>query len=130
MTKRNEHTFQFKANQIAEAAEKQALYHEKRLAFWKKEYDHAVVIVEKTIGAKLIRQRVTGGYRIDVVVDYGDPTAYKRLNEAFEKMESHRESAEQFHSDHQVYSTQADRSYEMALDDVQYYHLDGREQEE
>jgi hypothetical protein len=36
MSKRNEHTFQFKANQIAEAAEKQAVYHEKRLAFWKK----------------------------------------------------------------------------------------------
>jgi hypothetical protein len=85
MSKRDEHTFQFKAKQIAEAAEKQAIYHEKRLKFWKKEYDGAVVIVEKTIGAKLIRQQLTHGYRIDVVVNYGDPSAYVRTKEAFEK---------------------------------------------
>src|SRR5664280_1723375 len=112
MSKREEHTFQFKAKQIAEAAEKQAVYHEKRLKSWKKEYDSAVVIVEKTIGAKLIRQQLTHGYRIDVVVNYGDPSAYERTKEAFEKMESHRESAEGFRSDHQVYATQGDRTYE------------------
>jgi hypothetical protein len=44
----------------------------------------------------------------------------------FEKLESHRESAEHFYSDQHVYSTQGDRIYEMALDDVQYYHLDDR----
>lgn len=130
MSKRDEHTFQFKASQIAEAAKKQAIYHEKRLKFWKKEYDGAVIIVEKTIGAKLIRREVTGGYRIDVVVNYGDPSAYERTNEAFEKMESHRESAEGFRSNQQVYATQGDRTYELALDDVQYYHLDGRAEEE
>ncbi len=130
MSKRNEHTFKFKANQIAEAAEIQAIYHEKRLAYWEKEYNDNVLIVEKTIGAKLVRQQMTRGYRIDVVVDYGDPSAYRRLNEAFEKMESHRELAEQFWSDQKVYSTQGDRSYDMDLGDVQYYHLDGRAQEE
>jgi len=130
MSKRNEHTFQFKANQIAEAAEQQAVYHEKRLAFWKKEYNHAVVIVEKTIGARLIRRELTNGYRVDVEVDYGDPSAYRRMNEAFDKIESHRKFAEAFRSDQQVYSTQGDRSYEMAVDDVQYYHLDGRSQED
>jgi hypothetical protein len=130
MSKRDEHTFQFKAKQIAEAAEKQAIFHEKRLNFWKKEYDRAVVIVEKTIGAKLIRREVSNGYRVDVEVDYGDPSAYRRMNEAFDKMESHREFAEQFRSDQQVYATQGDRTYELALDDVQFYHLDGRAEED
>ena len=130
MSKRNEHTFQFKANEIAEAAMKQAIYHEQRLNYWKKEYDSAVRIVEKTIGAKLVKHRLTRGYRIDVVVNYGDPSAYSRLQEAFTKIGTHSESAEQFRSDQQVYKTQGGRLYELALDDVQYYHLDGRVQEE
>jgi hypothetical protein len=130
MSKRNEHTFQFNAIEIAEAAKKQAVYHEERLVFWEKEYDDAVVIVENTIGAKLVKRQLTRGYRIDVVVNYGDPSAYSRLQEAFEKIETHRQSAEQFRSDQQVYSTQGDRIYEIDLDDVQYYHLDGRVQEE
>jgi hypothetical protein len=130
MSKRDEHTFQFKAIEIAEAAEKQAVYHEQRLKYWKKEYDNAVRIVEKTIGAKLVKQQLTRGYRVEVVVNYGDPTAYSRLQEAFRKIETHRKFAERYRSDQQVYSTQGERFYELALDDVQYFRLDGREQEE
>jgi hypothetical protein len=130
MSKRDEHTFQFKAIEIAEAAEKQAVYHEQRLKYWEKEYDSAVRIVNNTIGAKLVKQRLTRGYRVEVVVNYGDPSAYSRLQEAFRKIETHRKSAEEFRSDQQVYSTQGERFYELALDDVQYYHLDGRVQEE
>jgi hypothetical protein len=130
MSKRDEHTFQFKAIEIAEAAEKQAVYHEKRLKYWEKEYDSAVRIVNNTIGAKLVKHRMTGGYRVEVAVNYGDPTAYSRLQEAFRKIETHREFAERYRSDRQVYSTQGERFYELALDDVQYYHLDRREQEE
>ena len=130
MSKRNEHTFQFKAIEIAEAAEKQAVHHEQRLKYWEKEYDGAVRIVQNTIGAKLVKQRLTRGYRVEVVVNYGDPSAYSRLQEAFRKIETHRESAEQFRSDQQVYKTQGERLYQLALDDVQYYHLDGRVQEE
>ena len=130
MSKRDEHTFEFKAIEIAEAAEKQAVYHEQRLKYWEKEYDSAVRIVQNTIGAKLVKQRLTRGYRVEVVVNYGDPSAYSRLQEAFRKIETHRKSAEEFRSDQQVYSTQGERFYELALDDVQYYHLDGRVQEE
>jgi hypothetical protein len=39
MSKRDEHTFEFKAIEIAEAAEIQAIYHEQRLNYWEKEYD-------------------------------------------------------------------------------------------
>jgi hypothetical protein len=130
MSKRDEHTFEFKAIEISEAAEKQAVYHEQRLKYWEKEYDSAVRIVNNTIGAKLVKQRLTRGYRVEVVVNYGDPSAYSRLQEAFRKIETHRKSAEEFRSDQQVYSTQGERFYELALDDVQYYHLDGRVQEE
>lgn len=130
MSKRNEHTFQFRAIEIAEAAEKQANYHEQRLKYWEKEYDSAVRIVQNTIGAKLVKQRLTRGYRVEVVVNYGDPSAYSRLQESFRKIETHRESAEQFRSDQQVYKTQGERLYQLAVDDVQYYHLDGRVQEE
>ena len=130
MSKRNEHTFQFKANEIAEAAMKQAIYHEKRLAYWEIEYDDNVDIVRRTIGAEIVKRQLTRGYRIDVVVNYGNPSAYSRLQEAFEKIGTHRESAEQFRSDQQVYSTQGDRIYEIDLNDVQYYHLDGRVQVE
>ncbi len=37
MSKREDHTFKFKAIEISAAAEKHAIYHEQRLKFWEKE---------------------------------------------------------------------------------------------
>ncbi len=78
----------------------------------------------------MVKQPLTHGYRIEVAVNYGDPSAYNRLQEAFRKIGAHREAAERYRSDQQVYYTQGECLYDLALDDVQYYHLDGRGPEE
>lgn len=68
---------------------------------------------------------MTGGKRADVVVDHGDPSAYKRMQEAFEKIGNHREAAERYETDARIYETQRDRTYELSADDVHYFRLAG-----
>ncbi len=127
---RADHLFTFHADEIADAARGEAKYHEDRLAYWKGEYEVAATRVEETIGAKIDRQQVTGGERVVVVVDYGDPAAYKRLQEAWEKSADHREAAERFRTDERLYGTQSNRVYELTTEDVHYYRLGGGPRED
>lgn len=130
MAKRHEHTFEFTASTIARAALSQAAYHEDRLEYWKGEFEKSGDTVKKTAKIEFREQQVTGGSRIDIAVNYGDPIAYRRMMEAQDKIQEHRKLAEAFRSDSTVYSTQTNRLYEMAVDDVRFYRLDGRPQEE
>lgn len=130
MSNRDKHLFQFTAQQIAEAAKCEQEYHAGRMNYWKNEYDTSVKDVESTIGAKLVRKPVTGGYRVDVEVNYGDPLAYARMQESFQKISFHRDFAERFATDAKVYGTQHDRSYELSTEDVHYYRLGGGQREE
>lgn len=122
---RTEHRFQYSAELIARAALAEAEYHQDRLGFWQHEYTAAAERVRATAGIALRAFQVTGGERIDVVVDYGDPAAYKRMQEAWAKMVEHRHAEERYHSDAAVYQTQADRAYELDLEDVRYFRLGG-----
>jgi hypothetical protein len=130
MTKRMEHTFQFKASEIAAAAKAEADYHEDRAAHWQIEYDHNIGTVEATIGAKVTRRAVTMGEKLDVVVDYGDPEAWAQVRRANQKMRQHREEAEQFLADHYLYATQGDRVYDLDTADVHHYRLGGGPRDE
>lgn len=120
---RNEHLFQFSAHDIAQAALVEAAYHRDREVYWRAEFDAAVAIVESTIGARVERQAITGGYTVDVVIDRGDPAAYSRMQRSFSKAQKHAEDAELYESDAAVYGSQFDRSYEMSRADVQYFRL-------
>jgi len=123
MTERSKHLFRFKASEIAAAATREAEYHEERAEYWRSELDDATDRVMETASIKLEKQAITGGYHPTVVVDYGDPAAYQRMQEAFRKEHSHKEEAEEFRSDSIVYGTQGDREYELDIDDVHYYRL-------
>jgi hypothetical protein len=127
---RTEHEFQFQSHSIAKAAKEEAEYHEERLRYWQDAYENAAEVVEATIGAKLVRQPITGGFQVSVVVDYGDKDAYDRMQQAFQKISDHRAAAERFRSDEKVYGTQNDRVYELSLDDVHYYRLGGGPRED
>jgi hypothetical protein len=127
---RSEHAFQFKASEIAAAAGAEANYHETRTVYWQLEMDSAYKRVEATIGARIQQQPITGGWRADVVVDYGDPAASRRLNEAGNKVQRHREAAERFRTDERLYGTQADRVYELSTEDVHYFRLGGGPRED
>lgn len=130
MTKRTEHLFQFTAYKIASAAAIEAEYHEQRVMYWQTEMDEAYKRVEATMSARIQQQPITGGWRADVVVDYGDPAAYRRLNEAGNKIHSHREAAERFRTEQQIYETQRERMYDLDTDDVHHYRLGGGPREE
>lgn len=130
MSKRSEHTFQFKAFEIAEAAAIEAAYHEERLEHWQHRSAEALVIVRETVGAKITERHVTGGTEVDVVVDYGDPEAWREYQTAFGKIRSHREAAERYRTDQRVYETQNVRVYELDTDDVHHFRLSGEPRED
>ena len=122
---RKQHTFEFLASDIAEAAASEAEYHRARKTYWEEEYEISVKQVEATIGAKVVKHPSTDGYTVDVIVDYGDRDAYTRLQQAFRKINNHREQAELFESDAATYGLQGERFYELSREDVRFYRLGG-----
>lgn len=130
MSKRSEHTFQFPASEIEAAASNEAAYHEARLAHWQERADTALSTVKKTIGAKVVERQVTGGAQADVVVDYGDPAAWREYQTSMAAIQRHRDDAERYRSDQRVYGTQGDRVYELDTDDVHHYRLNGAKRED
>lgn len=126
MTKRDEHTFQFDATDIAGAAKAEAEYHESRVAHYEDRRDKALVTVEQTIGAKVTRNPVTNGVQAAVVVDYGDPEAWREYSLCFGKVEEHRAAAERYRTDERVYGTQTGRTYELDTSDVHHFRLGGQ----
>lgn len=120
---RDKHEFQFTADWIAKAAFGEAEYHRDRESYWKAEYASAVSRVKETAGVEVRTFPVTGGERADVVVNYGDPAAYKRMGEAFDKQQQHRVAAERYETEGRIYGTQGQRTYELSPDDVHYFRL-------
>jgi hypothetical protein len=124
---RDEHTFQFSASAIAKSARSEVEYHRQRQAYWEEEYKKAVETVRQTAKVEIVEQPITGGMRADVRVDYGDPVAYRRLGESFDKIQQHRQDAERFASEAQLYDSQDGvRTYELSAEDVHYFRLSGR----
>jgi hypothetical protein len=136
VAERAKHLFQFRASQIAAAAHEEAVYHHEREVFWSRELERATELVQKTASVKVTRQEHTGGWAPVVTVDYGDPAAYKRMQESAQKIQSHRSAFERFESDERLYSTQFDanvghdRTYELDADDVAHFRLMGQAREE
>ena len=130
MGERNKHLFEFRASDIAAAAKSEAKYHGGRLDFWRSELETATAKVTETAKVKVDRMQVTGGWRPQVTVDYGDPAAYARMGEAAAKLQSHLSSYDRFTSDAELYGTQGDRAYQLDGDDVAHFRLNGRQREE
>lgn len=130
MSERSKHLFRFEANKIAEAAAKEAEYHRKRQAYWSVEYNRSVEKLRQTASIKFTTQQVTGGDRVDLSVDYGDVTAYSRMQEAWNKIREHREAANKFDMDAKTYGSQGYREYELDAQDTLYYRMGGGERED
>lgn len=128
--KRSEHTFQFKAVDVADAAALMTMYHKRRIEYWQKEYEVSIKRVRDTASVKIEEFPVTGGKRVDVVVNHGDPTAYRRMHESFDKIQGHQKSLAAYESDEFVYRTQGERVYELDPADVLHYRLDGSQPDE
>lgn len=130
MSERMKHLFQFSANQIAEKAGQEAEYHAQRLAYWQGELESATQGVEKTASVSVKRLQVTGGWRPEVVVDYGDPVAYRRMTESGSKIQQHTASRDRFKSDEDLYATQGQRIYDLDAEDVAHFRFNGRQRDE
>lgn len=130
MAERKKHLFQFKASRIAVAAAGERDYHKARVAYWQAEVEAAAARVRETIGAKLVEESVTGGKQFNVVVNYGDPAASQRLNQARNKVTWHQEAAARFHTVAELYATQDERVYDLDGDDVHDLRLNGRPRDE
>ena len=124
--KRNEHLFQFNGKQIAEAARGEHEYHERRLDFWKGEQQKAIAIA-KEAGVEVNEYDVTGGKRVDVVID---PSVGQRLNECANKIQKHNSAADKFQIEAAAYGTQPERAYELHPDDIVYFRLAGGSRED
>lgn len=150
MAKRSEHTFQFSARQIADAAQAEAEYHEGRIEHWQAREAAALEIVKGSIGAKVVEQEMTNGKQVSVVVDYGDPEAWKEYQLAHGKVGTHRSAAERFRTDERLYRTQHPEGtlivgqdaesatyasaggtvYDLDVDDVHHFRLGGQPRED
>ncbi len=130
MSERTKHLFQFRASIIANAAKAEAEYHQTRLVYWRTELEKATAAVEATACVKVSRLPITGGWRPEVVVNYGDPSAYTRMQEAAAKINIHEKAAERYTSDASLYATQDGRNYELDADDVAHFRLNGRPRDE
>jgi hypothetical protein len=130
MSERASHKFQFNANIIAEAAEAEAAYHDERVVYWEDRLRVALATVKATIGAKVVESEVTGGKRADVIVDYGDPEAWREYQLAYGKVRTHKEAADRYLTDARLYGTQSVQTYELDSDDVHHFRLGGQERED
>ena len=130
MGERTKHTFQFPAEKITEAAAAEAEYHDMRAQYWTEEQVAAATRVMEEASVKLVRQQVTDGERMEIVVDYGDPTSYRRMQEAFAKIGRHKAAAEQYRVEARVYGSQEKRVYDLDAEDVRYFHLGGEPRED
>jgi hypothetical protein len=131
MSKRSEHTFQFSAGRLAEAAKAEGEYHRERVRRWREVRDESLERVKETAGVKVTETQVTGGKQVSLAVDHGDPEAWQRFQIATEKVHRHQGEAERFESDAAVYASQPDdRAYELDADDVHHFRLNGRSRED
>lgn len=130
MSERNKHLFQFTANTIAAAAGEEAAYHDERLKYWQDELKRAVDTVEATASVAVKRVAHTNGWTPQVVVDYGDPTAYQRMGQAGQKINQHTAARDRLRSDSELYTTQGARTYDLDAEDVSHFRFNGRERDE
>jgi hypothetical protein len=79
---------------------------------------------------KLTRQMVTGGYRTEVVVNPGDVRAYRRMQEAERKIQTHQEIQARLETDARVYATQDTKTFRLTVEDVQWFNLGDRPHDE
>lgn len=130
MSNRNTHLFQFTAQNISQAAMELAVYHREREEYWQKEFDTSLGRVTETAGVKVEKFAVTGGWRAEVMVNYGDPAAYHRMNEAACKIQEHSKLYDHYRREANLYATQGVRNYDLDPDDVQFFRLNGAPRED
>lgn len=122
--KRIDHTFEFKAGDIAAAARERVNHHRERLLYWEAELDRSIATVKETASIVVREFDVTGGKRVDLAIDFGDGAARRRMEEAQRKIEQHRADAERFEAEALLYGSQdRARRYELDADDVRALRL-------
>ena len=128
----DKHLFQFTGAQVSAAAHKRELYHRSRLDYWTAEQESIVAQARGLISTVKVReQAVTGGKRYEIIADItGAQDLNWKLQTAGGKIDNHRNLMKEYQLKSNAYATQSARVYELDPQDVAYFHLDGRPDEE
>jgi hypothetical protein len=128
MSKRHNHSFQFKGFAISQAAKSEADYHDKRALWWTGEQEKAVAkLKEATV--QVTEHEVTGGKNV-VAGLHVDPHAQMRANECAGKVQSHQRARDRFLIEAGAYGTHPDFAFDLDAEDVVYFRLAGGTREE
>lgn len=92
MAGRQEWKFRFTAKEVAEAVHRKVVHHASRLEFWQGEAELAEVKM-RSEGIKLTAQPVTGGHRLQALID---PTIGQRMEECRSKIQEHERKREEY----------------------------------
>lgn len=127
MSERDGWIFQFKVEEVRDAASRQANYHAERLAYWKEVQEQTKEEIEDA-GVEVKPQDVTGGRRYDVIAN---PALVRRLNEAEDKIAVHQRSIKEFRQWTAVLDTRpAGDIIDLDMDDILFFQIKALEEEE
>lgn len=90
--RRDDLTFEYQTGDVADAAQGQLEYHQKRLDFWQKEREITRESIEDA-GLQIRERQVTGGTNYEVVAD---EELQKRFNQCHRKIDHHRQKIEEY----------------------------------
>lgn len=111
--------FQYRGSALYRASQKLATYHQERRHFWENE----LTIAEddlRTTGVDFREQQVTGGTRIDLVID---PPKQARVQECRNKVEEHKKLEEEFDTYARAFQLNPDVNLELDVSDMRFFEL-------
>jgi len=113
--------FLFDAKSVAEAAHRKVLHHSARMEFWKGEYELAEGKM-RSEGIKLTEQPVTGGHRLQALID---PTIQQRMEECRGKIAEHERKRDDYGAYLRAAQIAAERgeTLEVSVDDIRFFGL-------
>ena len=119
MANRREWKFAYPADRLRRAAAEKKAYHQERHRFWTKELKKAENEV-RNHGIDFRDYQVTGGSRLEAVID---PSLAKRYSESRRKLEKHQDRIDEYDRFERAFAKHLDDSYELDIDDMTFFGL-------
>lgn len=92
-------------------------HEEERLVFWGGEYDQAKKLL-KEAGAQFREQPITGGTRVEIVID---PLLQRRFDECATKVKEHENKLKQYERWKRVFRSNISETVELDMDDIEFF---------
>jgi hypothetical protein len=119
VSQRSTWQFTFTCQKVAAAAAAKAAHHRAREQFWTAQHAKAEEDL-KTKGVQMREQPITGGNRIEAVLD---PGLAARVNECGVKRDKHREQAEEYEAFQRALELNAEHEVRLDVQDITWFGL-------